>query len=368
MLKPAACIVIVMRRGMSTAAAAATQANIRTWVCAMNMPCGLFPPRRPSPARRRSRLLPALVLDSVVFGQSHDAVQILLCHVPADSQIHVFAAFATRRSVMACSPTGSPLVHKALSHNGVAALFSPPTNSTSPPTCVRLRIQLPPPGRSPTARPGDVRGGCLRDIQCHRNSLAVNRFVVSMLLTLGLAACDEDAHMCFDKELKHATGLLVMRPAGFQEDSTPTGFTLTEAGDLRFPRRIELSFEQAAPLGSEAWRAVRFQIEPRGEGSGGSEYQLVAVKPAPGGGIVMHAPPSRKRVSRPLPPSGRPCRRRPYSTLLPVADRGRRAGTPKPSSRTPRALRRISGLFAQVRQLLTVNSPPLHQPIILSAP
>jgi len=30
-------------------------------------------------------------------------------------------------------------------------------------------------------------------------------------------------------------------------------------------------------------------------------------------------------------------------------------------------LRRIDGLFARIQQQLTVNGPPLHRPIILSA-
>ena len=90
--------------------------------------------------------------------------------------------------------------------------------------------------------------------------------------------------MTFDEKLVHHNGLVLARPAGFDATMSDTGFDLIETGDLRSPRSINVSLVDTDPLGDKAQErsidgtSIRYRISEVGAGSGGVEYELVAVR------------------------------------------------------------------------------------------
>ncbi len=111
-----------------------------------------------------------------------------------------------------------------------------------------------------------------------------------------LAACNQNGEaMSFDGDVRHENGLTVSRPAGFSETKTGSGFAFTENGDMRSPRTITVETVTAQPALTDAKRKtlggadVAYAVTDIGSGSGGTEYELQAVKAAARGWIVLKA-------------------------------------------------------------------------------
>jgi hypothetical protein len=86
-----------------------------------------------------------------------------------------------------------------------------------------------------------------------------------------------------DAQLDHPNGLQLSRPPGFQDIQTEHGFTLSESGDIRTPRKIEIELVNDQPVMQQprqralpAGAVARFSIREVGVGSAGPEYELRA--------------------------------------------------------------------------------------------
>ncbi len=112
------------------------------------------------------------------------------------------------------------------------------------------------------------------------------RSLLILVVLLAIAACDENQNtgVTFDKEIKLDNGLTVARPKGFTEGLEADRIVLTETGDLRSPRIISVSLSETAPLLDDPdtrdvkGEKVRYKVGEEGSGSGGTEYQLQAVR------------------------------------------------------------------------------------------
>lgn len=115
-----------------------------------------------------------------------------------------------------------------------------------------------------------------------------------LVVACGLTACDGEKNtVTFDKELRHDNGLMVLRPAGFDDGKTETGFVLSEIGGRRTPRTITVERADARPDFTDAeertlgGQIARYTITDLGAASGGTEYELKASKPSGNGFIVI---------------------------------------------------------------------------------
>jgi hypothetical protein len=109
------------------------------------------------------------------------------------------------------------------------------------------------------------------------------RVALSMLGSL-LLGCSEEKAMNFGEDLRHPNGLRVPAPGGFNIGTGEHGYTFVETAAVRSPRRIEVRLSEQAPaLPGTRQRelggvTVRFAVSELGSGSGGTEYELRAVK------------------------------------------------------------------------------------------
>lgn len=86
-----------------------------------------------------------------------------------------------------------------------------------------------------------------------------------------------------DAQLVHPNGLQLSRPRGFQDIQTEHGFTLSESGGIRSPRKIEIELVKDQPDIQQprqrplpAGAVARFSIREVGAGSAGPEYEFRA--------------------------------------------------------------------------------------------
>ncbi len=123
------------------------------------------------------------------------------------------------------------------------------------------------------------------------------RPLIILAVLLALAACDEteDEGVFFDKEIKLKSGLVVSRPEGFDDRLEDGRIVLTETGDIRSPRIIAVALSKTAPALKDpdtralAGATVRYKVSEEGTGSGGTEYQMQAVRPVDDRFLVLTA-------------------------------------------------------------------------------
>ena len=110
--------------------------------------------------------------------------------------------------------------------------------------------------------------------------------------------CEEKSSVTFEQTLTHPNGLVANVPAGFDATETTAGYLLSETADVRSPRRISLYFtselDAAQSLSQvrdipDAEKPVNFAVTALGAGSGGTEYELIAVKSVTGGFVTVKA-------------------------------------------------------------------------------
>ncbi len=113
---------------------------------------------------------------------------------------------------------------------------------------------------------------------------------------LTIVACNQNGDtMSFDGEVRHENGLSASRPAGFKEMKTPSGFVFTESGDMRSPRTVRVDLSASEPQLTDTEKRsvggieVTYAVSELGSGSGGTEYELQAIKPSGGSWIVLKA-------------------------------------------------------------------------------
>lgn len=114
------------------------------------------------------------------------------------------------------------------------------------------------------------------------------RALLAGAVVLLAAACDgQDADdLLLPEEHRHANGLAVRPPVGFDMREAPDGFRFREAAMIRSPRLVHVTLIEAPPdLTADGRRqlpggamASHATIRLNG-GSGGAEYQLILWRP-----------------------------------------------------------------------------------------
>jgi hypothetical protein len=112
-----------------------------------------------------------------------------------------------------------------------------------------------------------------------------------------LVACQANKTLEPSREqLGHPNGLRLPPPPGFLRTQTEYGFTLSEGGDLRTPRTIEITRAKEPPAirqpqtrGLATGATARFSVQEVGSGSAGAQYELRASKQLGSSWIVVVA-------------------------------------------------------------------------------
>ena len=118
---------------------------------------------------------------------------------------------------------------------------------------------------------------------------------LALLLAATLCACKAASPVSLGPDMVHTNGLVAACPEGFEADVTEGGFVFAEAGSLRAPREIRLALvphpvDLVSPRGRiVADERVPFVVHGGEGGSGGGEYELIAVRPMEAGYLVMTA-------------------------------------------------------------------------------
>lgn len=93
--------------------------------------------------------------------------------------------------------------------------------------------------------------------------------------------------MVLNQLIQHQNGLSLVFPAEFRNIQTAEGFVLVESADIRSPRQISIKTLKSRPdeLDSADIRQLNNQkvyywITKLGDSSGGTEYELKAIKEA----------------------------------------------------------------------------------------
>ena len=112
------------------------------------------------------------------------------------------------------------------------------------------------------------------------------------------SGCEEKSSVTFEQTLTHPNGLVANVPAGFDATETTAGYLLSETADVRSPRRLSLDFSLEVDATRSlnqvrdipgAEKPVNFAVTALGTGSGGTEYELIAVKSVTGGFVTVKA-------------------------------------------------------------------------------
>ncbi|WP_208349047.1 Tsi3 family protein [Pseudaestuariivita rosea] len=119
------------------------------------------------------------------------------------------------------------------------------------------------------------------------------RVVFFILLTVFLAACKEDE--LTNQIVVHQNGLIVPVPEGFNIEKQPNGFRFVEAGQLRTPRQVTVSYVASQPVGVfDHHRHLRYatafySVDHHLGGSAGRIFDFRAMKPDRKGWVVIAA-------------------------------------------------------------------------------
>ncbi|MGI9415439.1 MAG: Tsi3 family protein [Hyphomicrobiales bacterium] len=111
----------------------------------------------------------------------------------------------------------------------------------------------------------------------------VSRTVLICAVSVLPMSCSEPVEVTLLEELRHANGLVVQRPEGFDVTEKPDGFAFNEAGALRTPRSVRVMKAAKAPSAKSKGRrrlsngaAADYAVARLNGGSGGNEYAFVA--------------------------------------------------------------------------------------------
>ncbi len=120
--------------------------------------------------------------------------------------------------------------------------------------------------------------------------------LASAALLVVPAACDGDdpQDLLLQQVHRHANGLIVPQPDGFEVIENPDGFLFREEGMIRAPRLLQVSLSPVPPHFDADGRrplpdgetASHATIRREG-GSGGRLYELIVWRPVDGGWIVI---------------------------------------------------------------------------------
>ncbi len=117
-----------------------------------------------------------------------------------------------------------------------------------------------------------------------------------ILVCAVLLGCDEAPPdpLLLPEMLRHANGLTVPRPDGYEVFEQADGFLFREAGDIRSPRSLEVVIGRTLPdLAIDGHRQLpgggtaAYAARTLNGGSGGTEYALVAWRRVDGRLIVF---------------------------------------------------------------------------------
>lgn len=120
-------------------------------------------------------------------------------------------------------------------------------------------------------------------------------FVLAAALVV---SCKPSDQVALGADIAHANGLVAAPPQGWEVQATASGFVFTEASDLRSPGAIRLDLVSEPPdlasLRRRGWGVwgdgqVRYRVREGGGGSGGTEYELTAVRALSGYHLVLTA-------------------------------------------------------------------------------
>ena len=122
--------------------------------------------------------------------------------------------------------------------------------------------------------------------------------LVAFLLAAALVGCKPSDQVTLGADVAHVNGLVAAPPEGWEVQATTSGFMFAEAGGLRSPGAIRLDLVSEPPdraglrrRGWGIWGSERIDYRVREEdgGSGGTEYELIAVRALSGGHLVLTA-------------------------------------------------------------------------------
>ena len=122
--------------------------------------------------------------------------------------------------------------------------------------------------------------------------------LVRFLFAAALVGCKPSDQITLGADVAHANGLLAAAPEGWEVQATTSGFVFAEPGDLRSPGAIRLDLVSEPPdlagLHRRGWgvwgsERVNYQVREDDGGSGGTEYELTAVRALSGRHLVLTA-------------------------------------------------------------------------------
>lgn len=114
-------------------------------------------------------------------------------------------------------------------------------------------------------------------------SIAAWVFVGAALLAG--AGCDESPtdELLLARVVKHANGLVIPPPTGFEVAVQSDGFQFRERGDIRSPRLVEVTLDESSPaIAADGHRRLpggvraAYAKQALNGGSGGTAYALIA--------------------------------------------------------------------------------------------